>query len=560
MKLSEKIGAVFEILLSIAIRSRGYEVARNSSTYSGNIRGDLLFTTGDKDYLVFLTHTVSHGMTNRKFYRSFEELAQRRISDYNSICIDVRIIRNKSEVRQTQIAVFESIFDGTYYLTNELGFNLLKDFISCLPKIINEEVINKNIALLDENLRKDFEVLADKIISTNRNSSNQWSEYWKLESNQISGQDNYNTTPKDVTSVKLGLKLLSLAHDYPEVAYAEDCEFYIKKDYDDHILDYLYSIGIIIDYQKTLTGIKVKLNPSAFRASVLIKEMGISTEKNWFNEYLDTRGARNLYNDIINPAETKAKFDDLNFQIGKISSRNELFQFLLDRYNDESVRFDSLDILIRATQYSQNLLSSELSRVFKYEVAGAEILVRQIIAKSEDLESRHLSADGLLGEISDIIWKRFESNYIEVSWDDFYQSRVQTYLTHPYVNVHMAVLNGLRKGRTILKNRKESVLPRIASLPSRSNMAVQANMRIIKDGIELFITSISTPDKSHHKHKEFGGKIRAIRYEFDQSGLSPTFSRYIALIDGEWSENQISTLVNSGWEVYSWDSFINDFL
>jgi hypothetical protein len=140
---------------------------------------------------------------------------------------------------------------------------------------------------------------------------------------------------------------------------------------------------------------------------------------------------------------------------------------------------------------------------------------------------------------------------------DFYEERRKTFLSHRSVRPERLLLDIVSSAFTVIqKKSRTSVLPRIAGLPSRFSMSVQSSLRVkVSKDHELFIVTISTPDPQHHKHKEFSGKIRAIRYLWDsrQEHLLLDNCAFLAIIDGSWSDKQVRMLANAGWSVCGWD-------
>ena len=114
MRNAEKIGYVLEHLFALDLQHRGIEVSRSERPHNESIKCDLTFTYKKQSYILFMTHTRTQGMTNRKFYRTFEELAQRRVDNPKSLCIDITLVPSRSGVRRQQMLIFESLFDATF--------------------------------------------------------------------------------------------------------------------------------------------------------------------------------------------------------------------------------------------------------------------------------------------------------------------------------------------------------------------------------------------------------------------------------------------------------------
>ena len=83
---------------------------------------------------------------------------------------------------------------------------------------------------------------------------------------------------------------------------------------------------------------------------------------------------------------------------------------------------------------------------------------------------------------------------------------------------------------------------------------VPAAYRLFANGRKLLIITVSTPEERHHKHKEFSGKLRAIRSAWSEGGVGDDSVEFVIVVDGNWTADQLGMLSRSGWRVLDWDT------
>jgi hypothetical protein len=209
---------------------------------------------------------------------------------------------------------------------------------------------------------------------------------------------------------------------------------------------------------------------------------------------------------------------------------------------------------LRATDYTQNQISVDLIESHAYPLKLSDS-IGFLIRKSEDLQAVVGDVDEYIGCVAKLIWRRCAGKFDAVSFSDFFESRVKTFYSNAYVCPELFILRGLLARFTEVSKSRMSVLPRICGLNSRFWMAVKPAAYLRSDNNkEVFVITISTPEERHHKHKEFSGKIRAIRHELQDGVLRSNNVTYLAIVDGFWTHDQLGMLAVAGWRVTDWDN------
>jgi hypothetical protein len=237
-----------------------------------------------------------------------------------------------------------------------------------------------------------------------------------------------------------------------------------------------------------------------------------------------------------------------------------LTQRFIDDFHSNEARCDFIDMALRCSGMSQNETS-----VAVLKDLGISISQRNpmwfVIAKDHELSDVIDDVEQFLQSAARVIWRKSKGSFTEISPDDLYASRLNTYYAHRSVCMERLLLDALLSSyRKPRRQTRSSVLPKIANLPCKFRMYVTSTRLLFSPDNEMFfLVTISTPVAQHHKHKEFSGKLRAIRYDVENGSLIAPPCKYIAIVDGAWEPDQLMMLSKAGWHVYDWDAFFVEF-
>jgi hypothetical protein len=553
MKLSEKIGYVLEHLILLDLESRGIPVTRSECVTNESIKSDLVFSSSNIKYVLFVTHSRTQGMTNRKFYRTLEELVERRINEPESLCVEITLRKDPVRTPDQYNMIFEELFDAVvsvFSAQQEMAFvRFVEEYPSKKVSLGQTKAHSSNCS---KPVLQAVNVAVDKILQIRKSASAILRNYWLAESNVTRGSLHMNSNSN--VSIKLGMKMLSLIPRANELlkeiakgqlSVVEDLELRKKQ----------WQVPLtlnIINCRLTLNGRGVfKFDRNVLAAAQLCQRLSVNLKSGWESEYLTSEGASELYGAIVDPALMEQKFRESADAIAAADTLEKLKRVFHADYKSGSGRCDKIDMAIRTAGVSQNDMSTILVEEMNLDIKQRNP-VWFIVAKDDQAASIFPDVKEAISRLAGLVWERTKSKKTNVTLEEFRSERVRTYFSHRSVVHHLALLS--IPGDTLPKSR-QSVLPRIIGLPSKYSMYVQSDIQMLGDNDEkLFIKTISTPEARHHKHKEFAGKLRAIRYEWENGQIKVDKKlRFLCVIDGEWTPEQIGLLLASGWTVSDWD-------
>lgn len=459
MKLSEKIGYTLEHLLEIELTERGIDVTRNEKPANETIRSDITFSKSRRNFVIFITHTKTQGMTNRKFYRTFEELAQRRILFPGATCIEVSLSRDSIRVPSQYGLLFLQLFDASFDVIPPDLEQEFFTFVEALPGSITIEVVRNFLHELPEKVHLAVKNTVDRILLTRKKNNAAMLDYWNRELGISKGTRRYQND--EATSIKLGIKKLSLMQS-PKVCLSDISEGSIRIGKDQVVdNDYLINIGLCRSVTKRLTGWDLVFDQDVVFAAKTLLKAGVKLDNDWHQKYLWSPGAKRLFADIVDRSGTKQRHATLMNSLCNIRSANELKDaFLRDFVNDEA-RCDLIDLAIRASKYSQNELSTSIQE-------DLQIVIKQrnpvwfVVAKDEDAESVVGNIERFLQSAARLVWERSNGHFNIVPWEEFYSARIGTYYSHRSVRTEHLLLDAyLEKFVHEKKKKRLSVLPRL---------------------------------------------------------------------------------------------------
>lgn len=558
MRLSERIGYGLEHLLALEIERRGIEVARNERPTNDSIKSDISFSHLGRLYVVFVTHTRTQGMTNRKFYRTFEELAQRRTLDPSACCIEVSLVSDAVRVPSQYGLLYTELFDASFSV---ISADLEPAFISFITKIgepVNLDRTRDSLSLLHEDIRRNIRNAVSQILKTRRRSIEALDEYWNLETRILPGITKYEFGRTE--SIKLGMKMLALMPfslcSLKEIATGRgQLPRGTKTD-----LRYLTKTGICLEAIPSIRGPVLRFSSHIRIAADVCVKRNIQLEQNWYEKYLRSLGAVRLYDDITNADKVESRTSALMKSLEACSGPEELFRLFIADYRNDELRCDLIDLSLRSCGYSQNEISLAIQDDLRLRISHRNP-IWFIISKSEDADEVVANIPKFLESASSIIWQRCKGKFPQVKWEDVYAERIKTFYSHRSVRTDEVLIDRAFPKPSRTGKARSSILPRIVGLPARYRMSVSAS-RILQSPVNdntIFLIIISTPDPQHHKHKEFSGKLRAIRYNWSNGVVSPSHIEFVAVIDGTWTNEQVNMLARAGWSVFDWDSFFLEF-
>lgn len=553
MRQSEKIGYVIEHLLIIELQRRGVAVRRSEQPGNETIRSDLSFAHKHRRYVVFVTHTRTQGMTNRKFYRSFEELAQRRLSTGNDVCIDVSLVQDRAGVRSQQRLIFESLFDLVLHLVPLSLEPAFVSFVNALGTTLSLSVTESNEPKLHGRIRSLVSMTVDKILQAKPNTTASVQDFWELEKSHAPGAMFGNVAAG--VSVKKGMKLLALLpKELSNVRSIAKSSTVLPSPLSEDVERRLLWSGTCATAAKSLVGYKVGFSPDVVAAAAMCTRLSIDLSTDWCQPYLLTPGARHLYRTVLAPSESMQLINQQLVALNGCKTKKALLDKFIDDYKSDGARCDFIDVALRSAGFSQNDLSAQVVAQLSDPPHVSDPLV-YIIGKNEDADSIIGDVDRFIHLAAELVWAKLQQASVEISAESVYRDRVKTYLAQPYIQpegllIERGIAFDLHEKKT-----RSSVLPRVAGLPGRYRMSVSSAATFkLPSGGDLFVITISTPEERHHKHKEFAGKLRAVRYQFRDGKLVADDSRFLAIVDGNWSADQVGMMVNAGWTVASWEA------
>ncbi len=545
MILSERIGFCLEHLLVLELEDRGIRVRRSERPDNQTIKSDLSFSLGRLEYVIFVTHTRTQGMTNRKFYRTFEELAQRRIADPSAICVEVSLTDAGDNVPTQYGLIFRQLFDDSMSVLTPTQERRFVAFVEEVPTPFDIDATKAARSRLPAAVRRRFAAAIDRIVSVEHQRHLALTRYWASERKVTAGKMLF--APRDAASIKLGMKFLTLLEGH-DLSLEELAQGRIPKRAGLDI-EYLTAVGIINGTQSSIVGSFVVPSPPVRAAAGACLRNHISLDKGWSEQYLTSPGAKILRADLLSPARIKQRVESLSKKLSSIESPKELSREFRKEYESASERCDLVDLALRASGLSQNVVSVRV-------LASLGVVIRQrnpmwfLIAKEDGREDVVKNATAFLDAAAQQVWSECGGRFATIDWHDFFAARLQTYLAHRSVVPQLALLRSVDTASP--RRTRQSVLPRLLDLPSKYRMSVTAS----RCWGHVFMVDVSTPDPQHHKHKEFAGKLRAIRYETTE--VRKIATRFVMVLDGNWTESQRATLCNAGWDVYDWDSFLQN--
>jgi hypothetical protein len=552
MRLSEKIGFVLEHLIALELEDRGVEVQRSERPTNECVKSDLTWSHGVKDFVAFITHSRTQGMTNRKFYRTFEELAERRVLHSGAICVEVALRRDSVRTPGQYSLIFDALFDATLSVFDKTNEALFIAFVKTYPSTrVSLDASRSHRSSGPLSVLSSVTKLVDAILLVGRVQNKAITDYWKRESSVIRGLVRYD--PSVATSPKLGMKMLSLVPKlYDMIASIAKGRWAFEGSANEasHKFHAMLFAGVARLGLASDTKTIITFDTNATAAAKMCLKLGIKLGPKWATQFLTTSGAKDLYQMIMDRSVTNATYAKASSDLFAIRTSKDLSTLFIREYKSATPRCDCLDLAIHAAGTSQNELSTLL-----IERLGVEIAQRNpvwfIVAKDEQADAMWPSITKTLSAIAEELWQRSDGRLAIPSKEEWIKERFATYFAHRGVNHHLAILE--MPGEVVANSRK-SILPRLAGLPSRYSMYVEADVYIRRPGgKQLFVKSISTPEARHHKHKEFSGKLRAIRYVLGESSIQTDDTEFLCVIDGAWTDDQIGMLAASGWSVCDWD-------
>jgi hypothetical protein len=555
MTKSEKIGYVFEYLCLAILAEWGVRASAHESIDASSIVSDLTIRKDGATRVLFLTHTRTQGMTNRKFYRTFEELAQRRTRTPSAICVNLALfeggVRSPSQYEQ----LYSSLFDASAHVFPNSSQGDFVDFAISLSDPVTANSVASKIAEFPRRLKRALESSLAKAISCKRRKPATIDSYWQSEKHVSPGRVAFDVTEQ--SSIKLGLKLLALADgtilDGLDLSN-ETAIFKGKVSKAD--LEILEKRAVIASSRLKIGGAILDLSTHVSVAYRQLAALGVELRPKWALPYLLSGGAKILYEQLMQPELAKDVLVQSIEEVSAVTSAKELLALWKKDLASTTPRADRIDVSLRMAGLSQNDLSTRIQ-----ESLGVCIAQRNpmwfVIAKDGYVEVIG-DIDTFLDRAVTITWAAMTGKKRSIEFWDFYQERRKTFLSHRSVRPEHLLLDAATSAFPVIKKKsRSSVLPRISGLPLRFSMSVQSSLRCcIGKNRELFVIAISTPDPQHHKHKEFAGKLRAIRYLWNAKAkvIVEDNTIYLAVVDGAWSEKQVNMLASAGWNVCGWNN------
>lgn len=560
MRLSERIGYVLEHVLCVLLTRRGIAVRRSEQPDGETIKSDLTFRWKRRNYIVFVTHTRTTGMTNRKFFRTFEELAQRRARAPGAYCVEVSLLSETTHVRNQYGLIFRALFDASISVISKETQPSFVKFVEELGSPTAYETTLEQISELPLKVLRQFEKSVDKILNAHSVGTSLVQQYWSAESHVKAGASSLADT--NGSSIKRGIRLLSL---FPtDICSVDDIArgaVSMKSTRSASELQHWKQLSICSEARKSLTGIHITFGDEVKEAARVCTKLGVNPTSALYEEYFTTAGSKNLYASLKRPDGLRSDYNRAVQKLQTCQSLAELRKAFLEDFEADTLRCDFIDLAIWSADSSQNEVALDLAPRLAALGEGApppDMVVRFVIGKNAGLSVLVSDCANVVKAMADIVWARLESVRRVPDWEDYFSSRLGTFLSHPYVHVEKLMIDQLLSGSVDLGRRRQSVLPRICGLPSKYHMGVEATYHVALGGKRFFIKSVSTPEERHHKHKEFSGKLRTIRYVLDEQGrLASDMCRFVLILDGHWTENQVAMLVNAGWMVFGWDEFLD---
>lgn len=553
MRNAEKIGYVLEHLFALDLQGRGIDVARSERPNNESIKCDLAFLYKKRPYILFLTHTRTQGMTNRKFYRTFEELAQRRIDNPKSLCIDITLVPSRSGVRKQQVLIFDSLFDAAFSVLNRSDESEFVEIVGQLGDEVSLDSTASNIGLFPKKILSSVKSVCDQILAVQRSSNKELVRYWNIEGRVSDGKVDYGT-PKG-TSVKLGMKMLTFLP--VEIISVQEVASGVAtvKDLPGGIcIESIKKTKLCSEIGPTIGGTRFCFSSNAQTAAKFLIKYGISLSQGWHLEYLMTPGAKLLHQDLTDVSGVEAKMADLSVRLSQCDSAADLAASYMEDFESERLRCDFIDYSLRATSYSQNAISTDILERLTFDISFSDSVVF-VLQKSDNLSEHIPDLEEYINELSELVWNRIADGVKSVSADEFIEERIKTYYAHPYVAPERLIIYSICSVLKPAGKTRASILPRLAGLPSKYRMyVVPAAYRLFANGRKLLIITVSTPEERHHKHKEFSGKLRAIRSAWSEGGVGDDSVEFVIVVDGNWTADQLGMLSRSGWRVLDWDT------
>lgn len=555
MTQSEKIGYAFEHVCLTELAALGIKTISHEAIDDSSIVADITISHKGQTFVLFLTHTRTQGMTNRKFYRTFEELSQRRIKTPKAICFELSLFNAGVRSPGQYGMLYQKLFDGSESILKTQQQDSFLRFVRSLPDPISQEVVSSRIGELPQPILARIRAVLKGILACTRKTPEVLQKYWQQEARVKPGSVSFDAESK--VSVKLGLKLLALLEGtFLEGENLSKQALTVAKKVKTEEIELLKDRAVIIDGALRIGRVSVTLSPHVCCAFNRLLDFGISLNTGWITPYLASTGAVLLYKQLMNPESSKNALEVAIKKVEAATNSEALFQLWISDLSSESPRADLIDSSLRLAGLSQNDLSTQTEEKLDLHIAQRNPMWF-IIAK-EDYDSIIDDVSGFLKTASAIVWEKLTTRKCAIDFWDFYRDRRKTFLSHRSVNPELILVDLATHKLTKIKAKSRvSVLPRVAGLPSKYSMSVQSSKRLLMpNGRELFIISISTPDPQHHKHKEFSGKLRAIRHFWDskKNAIIDGNCTFLCVIDGAWSDKQIKMLSSAGWEVTGWDN------
>jgi hypothetical protein len=553
MPKSERVGYVIEHLLAKALEIKGYEVRRNTTPYEGAIKSDLIFVLNGTDVVVLCTHTRSTGMTNRKFYRSFAELAERRTRSANTIVIDCVLLSSLSHVRPGYAEIFNGAFDGCVSIYDEMS--MYHDFMVTIEERmpssnLDDNYIDTLLEKLGEAHRKAFCNAADSIINLLSCINAPFAKFWEAESDVTPGNVLVSRDHM-ADNVKLALKALMVCPEWAlNDPYFEEGLIERKPQFSREEIIKFKATDVFSDMANRLGRGVARVSKNAASGFALLRSIGIDPISDWWVPYASTKQGKEMVRLLRSEKSLLDIYNNAVVNISDCDDRVKLQKYFLHIYKSSGSSYcHEIDLCLRAAGLSQNELAIALSNDLNISGRGfppPDMLIRSVLAKKSFPDSAG-TIENYFMCLAGYIFPYIEK-IKSLSTEDLLEERCKEFLSHPFINPERVLLE-IPLGKPIRGTvRRISVLPAFIPTDSRIPMAVDFDYVAELPNGKLWVKCISSYEKRHHKHKEFSGKLRAVR-----NATTSEINQFLAIIEGEWTDQQINMLNNAGWNVCTWD-------
>ena len=567
-KYSVKLGNAYQLFVSLLLDKCNIKHNFNES-YSPYYREvDIAIPNIEKpEMFIFVTHSKTHGMSNRKFWRDIEEVFELKSHFGPDIrCVALLFGPHLEAHQKGNQQALERIFDKTVpvekfkhgkILDHALVYAVRKDLIQGVNNKTRKKSI-ENFLLSKELTRNALNEFQVSFTSEIKNVPLKTKEIWKRECEFYQKRLSF---------------LLEISFYYPStnwkkgilkalIAGKDGYEFITnpsKSSSYDMTFRHLVDLEFIRQVDKSMYSGKID-------SKLIIDSDLLCTYKryNWtelsdiLTSCLSGRDdLSELIHDVWQPTRLKKMVDLVVDSLTK-NGFEFLQQLIIENYKDEKYcgvdnsRLWVFDVALIVSRLSQNMLDAELVKKYGRSVITIRHPVGNIILRTKLIRSFKTDIIEILNYLSKFLISRLKAVWevpTKINKDDVFLSllrfRRNQILAHQAFNpLDMAVRDVLQK----LGIKFSSVYypSFISDLPGVPKNVGRTKIPFFIEGSHknLLIKTVAAHRAgASSKADEMSGRIRTMRYWSKQKPFCS-----ILVIDGEWEPPHVACLYLAGWD------------